>query len=119
MFDAEGAGLTIADDIEETEDSIEAIIWRSDLPEIVKTARLNYVATRLIDGDEIARLSGESLNPNNCPALTNRLQLRSTALTRLEGEVVSCAVVKLPGATYTIEINREAGRIEHWEVQRT
>jgi len=119
MFDAAGASLALIDDAEEGEDSIEAIVWQSDLPDIVKSSPLSYVATRLINAYEIGRLTCETLNPSDCPKLAMRLQSRCEALSRLNGELVTCAVVRLPGATYTLEINQAAACVEYWEVQST
>lgn len=118
VFDAGGTGHLLIDaDDAFREDSIEGIIWRSGLPEAVRLSPVTYVAVRTIDAPEIERLTSDTLNPRNCQKITDRLSARRKALSKLNGQEITCAVVRLPGTTYTIEIDCASNAVVYWEYQ--
>lgn len=120
MFDPEGASHLIeAETSSDTGNVLEEIIWRSQLPGVVRSAPLAYSATRIMDDAEIARITDDRLNIANCKDMTDRLRRRRKALLRVRGKDITCAVVRMPGAVYTLEIDTAAQKLVHWEWQAT
>ena len=120
MFYSEAATDRIAASADEGfHDIVEEIIWRSELPEAVRKAQLTYSKARIVDDQEIQRLTDDSLNPNRSPELSERLTVRRKALGKVRNREITCAMVRLPGCTYTMEIDTIQMRIVYWEYQAT
>jgi len=116
MFDAEGARDPIgAGEASDSGESLEDIVWRSDLPDVVRAAPLTYSATRVMNDAEIERITNDQLNPESCPHTAERLRRRRKSLSRVLGKEITCAVVRLPWAIYTLEIDAGTRRVVHWE----
>lgn len=120
MFNAEGArDLTGVDNAGDTGESLEDIVWQSDLPNMVRAAPVTYSATRFINDAEIERIASDQLNKDHCPDMAERLKCRRKALNSVRGKAITCAVVRLPGAIYTLEIDTNSRQVVHWEWQAT
>ena len=120
MFDAEGArDLIGAGNAGETGEPLEDVVWQSDLPDVVRAAPRTYAVTRLMNDAEIERLTNEQLNIDRCPHTAERLKRRRKALNRVRGKEITCSVVRLPGAIYTLEIDTDTRQVVHWEWQAT
>ena len=120
MFDAEGArDLFGAGNAGDTGEPLEDVVWQSDLPDVVRAAPLTYSATRLMNDAEIERITSDQLNIDRCPYTAERLKRRRKALNRVRGKEIICAVVRLPGTIYTLEIDIDARQVVHWEWQAT
>lgn len=97
---------------------IESILHRSNLPKDVKTALDFQVFERLMDAEEIARLTDPSRFQQDGSEYVERLQVRRKVLGVYLESTLLCVLIRLPGVTYTIEIDPVAQQIVHWEWQR-
>ena len=119
MFESEHTGGQVSEaDSDEIELAVTAAVLQSDLPDIVRQAPLTYSDFRVINASEVDRLTSEELNPAGCNDTSARLQDRRRFLEQHIGQELICAVVRLPGATYTIEVDPSVPNIVHWEYQR-
>ena len=98
--------------------NIEAILHRSNLPKGVRHAAVTQVFERLMDAEEIARLTEPHQPQSDNSEYRERLRIRREALSAYEGSVLVCALIRLPGVVYTVEINPRDETIVHWEWQR-
>ena len=99
--------------------SIKFILRNPCLPNYLKTAAISHVCERLIDESEISRLTETDKLEKNDPATINRLEIRKKALTEHLGATLTCVLIRLPGVSYTIEIDRTTDSIIHWEWQES
>ncbi len=97
---------------------IQAVLLCSDLPEAVKVARIHYTCQRLIDANEISRLTDPKSLGNEDPILLQQLSARRKALSPYLGSFLTCVCMCLPGAYYTLEIDPISKSVVHWEWQR-
>lgn len=98
---------------------IQAILIRSDLPEAVKVARITHTCQRLIDANEISRLTDPISLGKEDPVPLEQLSARRKALSPYMGCSLICVCMCLPGAYYTLEIDPISNSVVHWEWQRT
>ena len=98
---------------------IESILLNSCLPKYVKTAAISRVCEHLIDEREISRLTEADNLEKDDPAIIERLEIRKKALSAHSGTKLTCVLIRLPGASYTIEIDRTTDSIIHWEWQKS
>lgn len=96
---------------------IESILLTSCLPNYVKTAAITSVWERLIDDKEILRLTKTETLETDDPATIERLGIRKKALSGHLGTNLICVLIRLPGASYTVEIDPTTDSIIHWEWQ--
>jgi len=99
---------------------VEAVIeCCSMLPTAVRSAPITSAFERILDYEEMDRLTNpESLERQDTNQL-ERLQLRRESLRPNLGLLLTCVLIRLPGIHYTIEIDRESGSVVHLEWQRT
>lgn len=110
----------LVDPAEESPDrDIREILKRSSLPTAVKCAEIRYEHARLMDAAMIERLTAIDHNPSSASDHSERLAMRRKALKQYLGSYLTCVLIRLPGAHYTIEIDTNKRRIAHWEWQRT
>jgi|GEM_PF-6608612 len=95
--------------------TIESVIAASTLPAAAKNGQVSQVFERLMDEREIARLTESVADQVNSAHTEERLAARKTALTAALATYLTCAVIRLPGLTYTVEIDLAKGTIVHWE----
>ncbi len=98
--------------------NIESILHRSNLPKEVRKAAISQVFERLMDAAEIARLTAPHPPQSDNSEYLERLRIRLEALIANKDSVLICALIRLPGVVYTIEINPRDESIVHWEWQR-
>jgi hypothetical protein len=97
---------------------IESILHRSNLPKDVRPAAITQVFERLMDAEEIARLTEPHQPLTDNSEYLERLRIRRVALSSNRDSVLVCALIRLPGVVYTVEINPRDESIVHWEWQR-
>ena len=97
---------------------IELVLLRSTLPKDVRSTSVSRVFERLIDADEIARLTDPYQVEEYDSYYTNRIRVRRKALTNYLDSTLTCVLIRLPGVTYTIEIDPISHSIVHWEWQQ-
>ena len=97
---------------------IESVLRDSNLPQIVRTSPVSQMFERLIDANEISRLTELGPNEKDNAERIERLRIRREALTKHLGSSLTCVLVRLPGVLYTIEIDPINWSIVHWEWQQ-
>ena len=120
MFDPNpSARSALTDDgaADETELDLAAVIRDSDLPDAVKAVRPVFLSERLIDSAEIERLTTDAGEVGDQTSRSRQLRERRRALQRHAGRTLVCAVIRLPGVLYTIEIDPHTHAVVHWEWQ--
>ena len=98
--------------------TLESVISASALPAAVKNAAISQVFESLMDQKEITRLTATGAEQSNTATMQNRLNTRRLALTAAQGRRLTCAVIHLPGVTYTVEVDLARATIVHWEWQK-
>ena len=71
-----------------------------------------------MDAEEIARLTEPHPPQSDNSEYLERLRIRREALFANKDSVLICALIRLPGVVYTVEINPRDESIVHWEWQR-
>ncbi len=89
---------------------IESILRGSPLPKPAQSASITYVHERVMDSAEISRLCGCGTDSD-----AERLAKRREALATHLGKHITCVLIRLPGVSYTIEIDPISQQIVHWE----
>lgn len=97
---------------------IRSILLSSDLPDTVKTAPVAQTHERLMDSEEIDRLTNPHQPQTAHSDNSERLRIRREALIANKDSILVCILIRLPGVVYTIEINPEMDAIVHWEWQQ-
>lgn len=122
MFDGnstiQGAASELRGDSDE-QFSIETVLLCSDLPRLVRTARISRIYDRLVDANEISRLTDTRLLSGDKPGQADTLMIRRKALRRYLGSFLTCVYIRLPGCAYTVEIDPDSRTVVHWECQQT
>lgn len=95
-------------------DVLREILGESGLPRIVASAPISRVVVRTIDEQEISRLTDPS-SADSGPDEHSILERRRTALTRYLGKPLTCVLIHLPGARYTIEVDPDDRKVVYWE----
>ena len=95
-------------------DSLREILGESGFPEIVASAPISRVVVRTVDAREITRLT-DPASADAGPDEHSILEKRRMALTRYLGKSLTCVLIHLPGARYTIEIDPDARKVVYWE----
>ena len=90
----------------------------SDLPTQIKSAEITYITERVIDKNELARLTSPRSSNQEKPELAALLLARRGALRAYLGSLLTCVFIRLPGVHYTIEIDPVSSSVIHWEWQR-
>ena len=120
MFDNNRTVDLVESDVDgaSTVSVIESILLNSGLPEIVKTAPITRVFERLIDSGEVTRLTQPNEHDCDNPVVVEKLRIRRKALTNHLGSRLTCLLIHLPGAFYTVEIDPSLMKVVHWEWHR-
>ena len=97
---------------------IESALRNSNLPQFVKTLPISQLFERCMDANEIFRLTELGFTEKDNAERIERLRIRREALKKHLGSTLTCALIRLPGVLYTIEIDPVNWSIVHWESQR-
>ena len=98
--------------------SIESVLRNSNLPQFIKISPIPQLFERLIDANEISRLTELGPNGKDNAERIERHSIRREALNKYLGSTLTCVLVRLPGVLYTIEIDPINCSISHGEWQR-
>ena len=98
--------------------SIESVLRNSNLPQFIKISPISQLFEHLIDASEISRLTELGPNEKDNAERIERLRIRREALKKYQGSSLICALIRLPGVLYTIEIDPVNWSIVHWESQQ-
>ncbi len=120
MFEDSAARQTDFDGNSELADSfgIESALRKSNLPRFVKTLPISHTSERIMDANEILRLTELGFYEKDNAERIERLRIRREALKKHQGSTLTCVLIRLPGVLYTIEIDPVNWSIVHWESQR-
>ena len=120
MFDNTRSAEFVDISVEDTGavSAVELVLQKSSLPDAVRSAPVSRVFERLIDAREIERLTQPSPHSEDNPAVLDKLEIRRKALTNYLGTSLTCLLIHLPGAFYTVEIDTALMKVVHWEWQR-
>jgi hypothetical protein len=94
---------------------IETILSSSNLPPIVKEAPAFQIFKRRIDAYELDRLTQVNGPEEDDPAKTERLKIRRKALSAYLDCNLTCALIRIPGTIYTVEIDPDLMKVVYWE----
>ena len=97
---------------------IESALRNSNLPQFVKTSPIFQLFERLMDANEVLRLTELGLHEKDNAERIERLRIRRVALRKHQGSTLTCVLIRLPGILYTIEIDPVNWSIVHWESQQ-
>ncbi len=96
---------------------IGTILQQSPLPDAVRSAPITYSSERLIDEALIDSVTACPEDMIDNEQYLQQLSVRRAALSRFKGRRLLCAVVRLPGVLYTLEIDPIDHVVVHWEWQ--
>jgi len=88
-----------------------------DIPSAVSEASFNRVDERQIDDSFLQLLTEYWAKCTSNDAMAATIKRRIDALSPYLGRTLVCVLIRLPGVSYTIEIDPTAERIVHWEWQ--
>lgn len=119
MFDGQTANHEFEFDLDESltaPTSIESIVRKSaQLPQVVRSAEITKTYERLMDDNELDRVTNPLSIGANDDGEIDRLTKRRKVLRAKLGSYLTCVVVQLPGICYTIEIDENSSTVVHWE----
>lgn len=87
------------------------------LPVGVARARPTSVVERFVDQSLLNTLTSDASCPSTDANRNCLRERREKALKGYLGKVLTCVFIRLPGIHYTIEIDRQIGRVIHCEWQ--
>ena len=98
-------------------DCIEVIRAFGELPDDVRNAPVARIDGRLLDRRLLAQLISQPPPPNSEVGWSDRILKREESLMPHLGRVLFCALIRLPGVQYTVEIDPVSKAVVHWEWQ--
>jgi hypothetical protein len=120
MFEANPTAQPVDVDVATSPDDsvdVRSVLRRSNLPAAVRAATPDFTQERFIDNAEIRRLTTVPSGSEQDKGMLARLATRRKVLLRYQGRSLLCAMIRLAGVCYTIEIDPITGSIAHWEWQ--
>lgn len=88
-----------------------------ELPQEVRSAPITSSYERILDNEELKRLTNPESIENQDTKQLERLQRRHKSLHPSLGLSLTCVLIRLPGIRYTLEIERASASIVHLEWQ--
>lgn len=104
-------------DEDEVFDCREVISGFEDLPREVRRAPITRIEGRLLDRSVLAELITQPPPANGEVGWSTRILKREAALMPYVGKVLFCALIRLPGVQYTVEVDPAAQAVVYWEWQ--
>lgn len=98
-------------------DCIEVIRAFGELPDDVRNAPVARIDGRLLDRRLLAQLISQPPPPDSEVGWSDRILRREESLVPHLGKVLFCALIRLPGVQYTVEIDPLSRAVVHWEWQ--
>ena len=102
---------------EEGFDCAAVIAAFEELPEEVRGARIARVEGRLLDRTLFSHLISQPAPSTKEVGWSSRILRREESLLPHVGKVLFCALIRLPGVQYTVEVDPLAKTVVHWEWQ--
>ena len=117
MFDVHESNLEFDFEqiLEETPNIENVIRGYTKLPRLVRRTTISKYYERVIDDDELDRLTSVALVDCSKVEEVDRLMLRKRVLSSYLGRELVCAVINVPGLCYSIEVDPNASAVVHWE----
>lgn len=94
-----------------------AILGHPSIPSGVADSEVSHIELRKMTRQLYESLCASSTVPADDDRSSARLAKRRESLRELIGTRLLCAVVPLPGALYTIEVDPRTEAVVHWEWQ--
>ena len=91
----------------------------TDIPSDICDAAFARVDERKMDKSLLRRLTEGNGSDNHRTDFDATTQRRSAALSPFLGRTLVCVLIRMPGVSYTIEIDPVDERVVHWEWQPT
>lgn len=88
-----------------------------ELPRAVRAAGIARVECRSLDRRLLRQLISQSPPPNSETGWSTRILKREESLLPHIGKMLVCALIRLPGVQYTVEVDLLAKTVVHWEWQ--
>ena len=87
------------------------------LPECVRKAEISRIDGRPLNRRLFTQLISQSPPPNSEAGWSSRILKREESLFPYLGKILFCALIRLPGVQYTVEVDPVARAVVHWEWQ--
>jgi hypothetical protein len=88
-----------------------------ELPEVVRAAGIARIERRSLDRRLLRQLISQSPPPNSEIGWSTRILRREESLLPHLGKMLFCALIRLPGVQYTVEVDLVEKMVVHWEWQ--
>lgn len=104
-------------DEDESFDCATVIASFADLPQEVRQARIARIEGRMLDRALFAQLISQPAPSHAKVGWSSRILRREESLLPHVGKILFCALIRLPGVQYTVEVDPLAKTVVHWEWQ--
>ena len=119
MFDGQSLSRDlelIYSELEPDAPNIQSIIQQcSELPDPIRSAEVDKSFDRMLDDNELDRVTNPMSVEDGDTAAMDRLIRRRKELRPFLGSYLTSAIIRVPGLCYTIEVDMDSETVVHWE----